>query len=291
MSGTSEAQRFDAVVRQAETVFPGVSLDRATFVAFASAHPARDEAFARDDDDGLLELFLVAALRARLSAAEHAFEQRYLAPLASTLGRMGLSPSELDEVKQRVRAKLLVRDGQGPMSVEEYAGRGRLSGLLAVVATREALDGLRKNKREVPITDDALADPAAAPWDPGLEMLKGRARDAFRAAFEAAVRSLEPRERNLLRLHLLGGVTLEQLAKVYGVHRATVVRWLAAARENVLSTTRREVGHALDLRGDELESVMNAARSRLDLSVERMLRSAPGLAEPGEPGVVDRREE
>jgi RNA polymerase sigma-70 factor (ECF subfamily) len=106
-------------------------------------------------------------------------------------------------------------------------------------------------------------------------MLKGRARDAFREAFERGVMSLTARDRNLLRLHLLGGVTLEKLAAMYDVHRATIVRWLAAARAAVLEETRRGLGAELGLGASELESLMVAVQSRLDVSVERMLASVP----------------
>jgi RNA polymerase sigma-70 factor (ECF subfamily) len=267
MSGSSE-DRLDVFLERAENALPALEVARADFLEFFAAHPARDSALQSEAGEGVLELYLVFALKQKSPAAERAFETRYLQPLGKTLARLRLSDSQLDEVKQHVREKLLVG-----MRVEEYAGQGRLSGLLQVVATREALTLFRKLQRQVALDDRGLADPIAERWDPGLEMLKGRARDAFRDAFEQAVKRLEPRERNLLRLHLLGGVTLEQLAKLHSVHRATVVRWLAAARERVLSETRAKLGQELELSGAELESVMNAAQSRLDLSVERLFRS------------------
>lgn len=284
MSGARDDARIEVFLERARGVFPNLRVSRDAFVEYLSRHAAHAEALAHEGDEALLELYLAAGLDASVPAAARAFEERYLAPLGASLGRLGLSSTELDEVKQRVREKLLVKVGSQPPRVEQYAGRGRLAGLMQVVATREALTMFRKSRREAPLAEDSQAGSIAEAWDPGLEMLKGRAREAFRAAFAQAVRSLEPRERNLLRLHLLGGVTLEQLAKLYGVHRATVVRWLAAARERVLDDTKKAIGAELGLRGGELESVMNAARSRLDLSVEHLFRSDPSLAEPDEPG-------
>ena len=46
----------------------------------------------------------------------------------------------------------------------------------------------------------------------GDELRTAQYREAFVAGFTASVAKLERRDRNLLRLHLLGGVTLEQLA-------------------------------------------------------------------------------
>lgn len=241
----------------------GLRLDLDAFVDYVAKHSA-----VASSDEPLIELCLAFALRQRVPEASRIFEARYLEPLGTRLSRLRLSPAELDEVKQRTREKLLVATEAGALRIEEYAGQGRLAGLIQVVATREALTLFRAARREAPLADDALI---GVDFDPGLEMLKGEAREAFRVAFEQAVRSLEPRERNLLRLHLLGGVTLEQLAKLHGVHRATVVRWLAAAREQLLARTRSALGSALGIQGQELESVMGAIQSRLDVSVERVL--------------------
>ncbi len=234
---------------------PEVGLSRERFAGWlASRNPAIDVTI---DDGALAELWLACAIGEGRSDAEHAFESRYLASLERVLGRMRLSESELDEVKQLVRAKLLVAAAGGTRKIEEYAGQGRLL--------------RRKTRREEPLDEAKLAEQGAPIWDPGIEMLKGRARDAFRDAFEQAVRALEPRQRNLLRLHLLGGVTLEQLATMYNVHRATVVRWLAAARSEVLDKTRQALAEDLGLGGTELDSLMETIQSRLDLSVERLL--------------------
>ena len=283
MTSVVDAARLGAAFERAREAFGGVDLDERRLAEYVSSHPARDEALARADDEALLELFLVALLRDRVPGSDRAFERRYLTELDASLARLRLSASELDEVKQSVRTKLLVRDGEAPLRIEEYAGRGRLRGLLQVIATREALSRFRRTGRETVLDDRRMADPAVERWDPGLELLKGRAREAFRDAFEHAVRALEARERNLLRLHLLGGVTLERLATIYGVHRATIVRWLGAAREQVLSHTRAELGRTLGIDGGELESVMNAARSRLDLSVERLFGSTAGWDDLDEP--------
>ncbi|HZU81492.1 MAG TPA: sigma factor-like helix-turn-helix DNA-binding protein, partial [Polyangiaceae bacterium] len=113
-------------------------------------------------------------------------------------------------------------------------------------------------------------------WDAGLELARERYRDAFAPAFAAAVAGLERRDRTLLRLHLLGGVSLEQLAAVYGVHRATVVRWLAAARAQVLDATRANLIARLGVRADELESLMGLVQSRFDVSVERLFATQGG---------------
>lgn len=259
---------------------PGVWLQSTELGAFVAAHPRGVEAARAAEGDALeplIELSLACALRRRDRAALDLFERRYLDDLGRTLTRVRLDPGELDEVKQRVREKLLVAEAGAALRLEEYVGLGRLGGLLQVMATREALSFARRQQRERPGEEAQLSERAAEGWDAGIELGRAEYRGAFREAFAAAVAGLAPRDRNLLRMHLLGGVPLEQLAAVYGVHRATVVRWIAGAREKLLEETRRGVKERLSLRSDELDSMMASAQSRLDVSVERFFETrAPG---------------
>jgi RNA polymerase sigma-70 factor (ECF subfamily) len=261
----------------AAAALPGIQVSREAFARYLQTSAAGRELVTEsaahsssDTADRAAELWLACAIAGGDAQAIRLFDDRYVAPLARTLGRMSLAPSELDEVKQLVREKLLVRDAGGHARIEEYAGRGKLVGLVQVIATREALTLLRRAKRDFLATDEDLAAPIVGAADPGLEMLKGRTRDAFRVAFSAAVGGLTPRQRNMLRMHLLGGVTLEQLASIHRVHRATIVRWLREAREDVLAATKRALTVSLRVDGDEIESLMQLVGSQLDASLERL---------------------
>nr|MBA3539837.1 hypothetical protein [Deltaproteobacteria bacterium] len=138
-----------------------------------------------------------------------------------------------------------------------------------VTATRAALDRLRLEQREAELPARELA----APTDVALSLIKAQYRVAFSTGFAAAVAAASRRDRNLLRLHFLGGVTLEQLAQMYGVHRATVVRWLAAARDAVFAATREHVEGELRAPADELDEMFDLVKSRVELSIERLLAS------------------
>ncbi|MCA9656484.1 MAG: hypothetical protein H6712_33415 [Myxococcales bacterium] len=89
-----------------------------------------------------------------------------------------------------------------------------------------------------------------------LSYLRANDREAFARAFETATESLQTRERNLLRLNVVHGVSGTAIATMYGVHRATAKRWLAAARQTLLERTREELQRALGLDSEELRSVM-----------------------------------
>ncbi len=210
------------------------------------------------------------------------FETEFLTPLHAQLAHMKLDAAMLDEVRQAVRARLLLPHPDGPARIEAYAGQGKLAGLVYVTATRIAVDLLRAQRaRESHVAEvgESLAE-AGGDWlavstknDPALASLKTNARLAFKAAVEEAVSGLEVRERNLLRQHHLQGVSLDRLAQMYQVHRATVVRWLALAREKVLAQTRKRLAVELVATGSELDSVLALLESQLDASVERLLRS------------------
>jgi RNA polymerase sigma-70 factor (ECF subfamily) len=57
------------------------------------------------------------------------------------------------------------------------------------------------------------------------------------------------------------------------VHRATVARWLASAREVVLERTMAQLGDDLRLDPAELVSLIRVVRSELDVSLQGLLAS------------------
>lgn len=259
--------RLDAIVAELARSAPDLSVEAEALVVALAGLPARIDAL---HEDAALEVALALACARNEAAALARFERDYAPVVDQTLRAMKLAQDLREEVAQEVRAKLLVADG-GPPRLVGYAGRGSLRGLLKVTATRAALTALRKLGREAP-GDEAILD-RSGERDPELAFLKERYRGVFREAFEDAVGALSPRDRNLLRLHFLQKVTLESLAEMYGMHRATVVRHLAKIREALERATRRGLRERLGADGREVEEVMTLIQSRFDVSVERMLRT------------------
>lgn len=261
---------LDQLCAAAEAAWPGLAVDR---VALTSLLDERLAALAPDRlaaaAPAAIELALALGCARGDARALAAFERDYLAGVAAGLSHMRLSAAVVDDVVQATRAKLLVAPAGASPRLLAYAGQGKLRGLVQVVAARLALDHVRGQARFAP--DDAVAGLVAADDDPELAYLKAHYRDAWKLAFTAAAAELEARDRNLLRLHHLSGVTLEQLAAMYGVHRATVVRWLADARRRLLAGTRARLGASLEVSAAELDSIMNLIDSRLDASVGRLL--------------------
>src|SRR5262249_15374271 len=144
------------------------------------------------------------------------FEREYVSIVPGAVAHLRLSPTELDEVRQHVRQKLLVeRDSDGTVRLVGYAKEGRLRGLVKVIAARAALDLVRDKRRDAPGAERLALLPSPE-LDPELAYLKATYRAAFAESFAHAATTLAPRQRSWLRLHTIDGTGLEQIARMYG---------------------------------------------------------------------------
>jgi len=223
------------------------------------------------------DLALATACAAGDAAAIEVVEQRYFADLDRALGRFEGGAQLIEEVKQRLRQKLFVGDGEAP-KISTYSGRGDLGRWIRVAATREAIGILRKGKKEIPMEEVALAQALAdGSGDLELAYLKGLYRNEFKAAFQQALAALEPKERTVLKYHVLDGFNIDQIGAVYGVHRATVARWISGVRDTLLSRTRKILMDKIEVDRAEFESIMRLIQSQLDVSLSRLLRDDGAL--------------
>lgn len=234
----------------------------------------------RDDPDGRVhqahaaDYYLAAALARQVPAAMRLFEARLVPEIDVALRRLRLPRGADDEVKQALRVELLV--GDGAPRIADYGGRGELAAWLRVSATRKALKLLRRGDREETL-DELLLEhwPDATPGPAGRHLRATYTAELKRAVTDALA-ALEVRQRNLLRQHTLDGLTIDELARLYRVHRATCARWLADARAELARGTRRALTSTLGLRGDELDSVLRLLDSDIELSLSRLLRGPEG---------------
>lgn len=226
-----------------------------------------------------LALAFACAEQSAFALAE--LERRFGGDFAGALSRLSLGRAEIDEVAQTVRERLFVaRPGERP-KILDYAGRGSLAGWLRAVIVRAGIDLVRQRAAGPELSSDGepLVDLGAVTDDPELEGLRARYAEPFRLAFRDAVRALPQDERNALRLNLAEGLNIEQIGQLYGVHRATVARWIASAKEGIAATTRRLLAERLGLPAREIESLVRLCQSRLDVGF-----SVLGATEVGQPG-------
>ena len=81
---------------------------------------------------------------------------------------------------------------------------------------------------------------------------------------------LDENQRALLRMHYARGVSLEQLTKVYGVHRVTLSRRLAAARQQILDSAVAELTRDTAMNEADCRSLLRTLRSRIELSLGKL---------------------
>ena len=223
------------------------------------------------DPDHEAELYLACALACGVPGALAIFERELLPPVTEALQRLQLPGGALDEALQALRIDLLM--GPAPR-IAEYAGRGSLVGWLRVTATRRAFRLVRGTHREAELDDRLLEQLPAAASDASRGYLRSRYTAELKQAVADAFASLEVRQRNLLRQHVLDQLSIDELAALYHVHRATCARWIADAREALGRVTRTRLGQALAIRGDELESMLRFLDSDIELSLSRLLGAA-----------------
>jgi RNA polymerase sigma-70 factor, ECF subfamily len=226
--------------------------------AFAKALAARE---LTTESAHAADVALVLALAANDAAALARFEREVLAEIRGPLARVaGGSADLVDEGLQRAREKLLVGT---PPRILEYRGRGSLAAWVQILAIREVLMLNRRDRRNMPPLEDTML--AAVETDPVLAITKSAYRDAFATIFRASFAELEPRQRALLRLTFAEGAGTEKLAAMYGVHRVTMFRWLADARAALLDRVRKGVQTRIGINPAEIDSLIRAVASSLDI--------------------------
>jgi RNA polymerase sigma-70 factor len=211
------------------------------------------------------ELYLACSCLRGDPGALAVFEGEYVSRIAPSLARFRTDQDFVAEVIQLVRHKLLLPpDGRLGL----YAATGPLLTWLRVVSVRTAL-GLRRSARR-PEADLRAEHVLEVPRVDASDM--PRYRQALDAAVGKVFKELPLRERNLLRLHYLDGVSLDRLARLYDVHRATIARWLADLRRRMLADIEKDVSERLRLSPSECRSVLGMLQSLLDASIASLLR-------------------
>jgi RNA polymerase sigma-70 factor (ECF subfamily) len=204
-------------------------------------------------------------------SALEAFDVRFLTDLRGVVRRLDRSGVPLDEIRQALRERLFVERGAKPLGITEYGGSGPLAAWVFVVAARVALNLLRAAKVPVEGDDSRLLALPAPDSNQELAYLKTTYGEAFSVALREAMASLPARDRTLLRQHYLDGVTLKQLAQVYGVHRVTMVHWAEDARDALRDRTHQLLLERLGITANTLHSIARLIESQFGSSLRRAL--------------------
>jgi RNA polymerase sigma-70 factor (ECF subfamily) len=271
------AQELERLLALAEQALPkGITLDPPRLLEYmAQRIPEHEDLLQALRRLHVGELTLAMACAEGSAEAIAELERRHFSIVDDALAKMPEASQQVQEIKQQLRQRLLVRDGDRPPRIAQYSGRGPLRSWLRVAGIRCAINLVHKQGREVELQDDILVNLAASSEDQELGHLKEQYRAEFKRAFERALASLSSQQRNVMRYHYLDRLNIDQIGKVYGVHRTTVARWLAKTREQLLKGTRGSLMAQLKIERTEFESIMRLIQSQLDASIERFLETRP----------------
>lgn len=176
------------------------------------------------------------------------------------------------ETRAHLREVLFVGTSERPPATLAYGGRGDLRGWVRVSALRHMVRIQARARREVVLVDDGLLEALSPAEDPELGYIRDLYRDAFGDAFRTAIAGLDRRQKSLLRYQLVEGLSIDEIGALHGVHRATAARWLSAAREALAEATRGLLAARLGIASQDIDSIIQLVRSRLDVSLERLIR-------------------
>lgn len=247
--------------------WPGVDLSLERFAEGLDARRAAAPNLDHTDDLYLLLSCLEADERALA-----AFQTSHLAPLLPALRSIDPSPDFGAEVLDRLTSELFT--GPSP-SAHGYLGTGPLSAWVRVSAIRAGLKLRRSQERRLAREGVAAAREQLVkrPEDPELQAFRATHGQALGLSLAEACRALPARERSALRLNLVEGLSIDDIAALYGVHRATAARWVNRAKDRLRDDTRERLAQRLGLSPSEVSSVERALRSGLEITLSRILAS------------------
>jgi RNA polymerase sigma-70 factor, ECF subfamily len=271
----ADAERLESelarIHREGAAAWPAISIAPGVLAAhLARCLPAEQELLLALETIRCADLFLAAGCASNDAAALAAFDAMLGPTVDGSVRSIDPNPAFLSEVRQYVRQRLLMTEGDAPARIATYSGRGPLHSWLRAVAVRGALNLKEAAPRESPLPGPGL-ELAMSGGDPEWQLLRSQHHKEFKEAFEGALGSLEPDERTLLRFQVVDGLTTEQIGKLFQVNKGTVSRRLQKARDRLLSQTRRAVAAKLALTPAELDSFMGAVRGSMDVSLIRFL--------------------
>ena len=255
----------------ARATWPGLERHDDAFVEFlvdkvgALPEPDAYEALRTGD------LYLVHACLARDPAAVEAFVAALFPRLQRQLARVRTPAAIAEDVESALREQLFfprAARAQAPL-LAGYSGRGDLASWLRSIGLRMASRARHEGDRNVALESNVGTAEAAS--EPEIELLRRTYAPRLETAMVEALGDLPDRDRELLRQHYIDALSLEAVAALHGVHRATAARWLADARSSVLRGVEDTLRAEGPLTDSELESLLRTVAREIAPSLTRIL--------------------
>jgi RNA polymerase sigma-70 factor, ECF subfamily len=218
------------------------------------------------------DMFLACGALGGDAQALRLLDARLRSAVPVALRRLRLEEELRNEVAQRTRERLLVPAGSRP-KLAEYEGRGGLDPWLRSVLLRVALNLLEAQPRseDGPTPLESLIAPGP---DPELTLVQRADRAAFRVALAEALAELDSRTRRYLELHVLEGLTLDEIGRRSGAHKSTISRALSSARSRLVSALRKRLRCTSELEVTSLLAMLGDLDGDLPAALQSALRTS-----------------
>ncbi|MBE2250761.1 MAG: sigma-70 family RNA polymerase sigma factor [Myxococcus sp.] len=179
---------------------------------------------------------------------------------------------EASELAQRVRTRLLVAPKGKEARLSTYDGRGRLKSWLATATKLELLQATR-GMGQAPTDDlEALSHLAGDQRSPEAHARSKKDARLVSEALRHALAQLAPKERTLLRMRFVDGVSTEELGRLFQVHRTTAQRWIEAAQATIMAAMRAQLAEKARLARGDVDSLVNEVAQSISLHLSQVLR-------------------
>lgn len=269
--------RLAVMLEKAHQAWPGVHVAEPDYLAYVAQRVFSGPVGRALGEMCTSDLYLACACAHGDRKALAAFQKTFGSHIRAAVAVLDPSGDLGDDVLQVLCMRLFVATENRLPKVTGYRGKGNLKTWLRAAALRTALNLRRKGAREVPdvpAEENALAYVADAKANPERAYLEETFNAELQIAFGAAVATLTRRERALLRDQFLDGMSIDRIAALHSVHRATAARWLVKARAALVKTCRRLLAQRLRIAVLELDDVIAPIESRFFLGLSGVLRQA-----------------
>lgn len=202
---------------------------------------------------------------------------------------------DADDLASSIWAELygLRQDAEGrkKSKLTYYSGRGSLGGWLRAVVSQLAIDQFRKESRFVHVEEDrefdSLANDAsendgqtAVPHYENPETLLAEKQTAGDVAesLQAAIASLKPEDRLILKLYYFDDVKLKDIGTTFGFHEATASRKLVRIQSEIRKAVEANLRQQHGWSDSEVKRYLSDTAAKLGMSFEKLLGIAVMIA-------------
>jgi RNA polymerase sigma-70 factor (ECF subfamily) len=213
------------------------------------------------------DLYLAVGCFSDTPTAVQTFLGEYGGTIAGVARQFDPSPAFADEVTQRLAETLFVDRAKAGRRIGQYRATGPLGSWVRTAARRIALRMRKSETNEKLVSDELLISEVAAVCDQELALTKSHSAVAFRSALQKAIKNLEGRERTLMKLHLVAGLTTVQIAKSFHLSQSSVSRNIRSSARKILDEVKRDLRSSLGATSSDVDSLFELVQSQVDLTL------------------------